>query len=223
MRTRLALQALTKLLLGLIIIGLILFLPAGDFGYRNGWVFIIVMFTPMILLGCVMLAKSPELLQKRLNAKEKMSEQRWVVKLSGLLFSATFIIAGLCYRYDWAMLPQWTMWLGVGVFLLSYVMYAEVMRENAYLSRTIEIQEGQQVIDSGLYAIVRHPMYTATILLFLSIPVILGSLISFLVMLLYIPIIAQRIRYEEQFLDKELDGYREYKKRVRYKIIPFTW
>ena len=203
--------------------GLLLFLPAGTLNYWNAWLFIAVLFGPMLVLGIVMLFRSPALLAKRLDAKEKIDEQKWVVALSGIMFVASFVVAGLNFRFSWHSLPDYLIWSGASIFLLSYLMYAEVMRENAFLSRTIEIQENQKVIDTGLYGIVRHPMYSATLLMFLSIPLILGSLISFVIMLSYIPIIAIRIRSEEQVLEDGLEGYKEYKQRVRYKVIPFVW
>ncbi len=223
MRTKLSLQALSKTIIGFLFIWLLLFLPAGTFHYWNAWIFMVVLFVPMIFLGIVMLFKSPDLLKKRLDAKEKEDEQKWVVALSGILFVAAFIVAGLNFRYSWHSLPDYVIWIAVATFLLSYLMYAEVIRENAFLSRTIEVQENQKVIDAGLYGIVRHPMYSATIILFLSIPLILGSLISFAIMLLYIPIIAIRINNEEQVLEEGLQGYKEYKQKVRYKVIPFIW
>lgn len=212
-----------KLLSGAVIVGTMLFWPAGSWDFAGGWLFMAVLFIPITILGIVMLFRAPELLRKRLANKEKEGTQRWVVALSGLMFVASFVVAGLNYRYGWHTLPQWVVWMAVAVFLLSYLMYAEVMRENAYLSRTVEVQEGQKVVDSGLYGVVRHPMYTATILLFLSMPLILGSLISFAIMLLYIPLIALRIRNEEQLLERELEGYVAYKQRVRYKVIPYIW
>ena len=201
----------------------LLFVPAGSFGYWQAWLFLGVLFVPMFCAGIVMMIKSPALLKKRLNAKEKQSEQKAVLLLSGLMFLAAFVLAGLNYRFGWFMLPKWVCIAAAGVFLLAYVLYAEVLRENVYLSRTIEVQENQKVIDTGLYGIVRHPMYMSTLLLFLAMPLVLGSVFSFAVMLLYIPIIAKRIRGEEQILEAGLDGYAAYKKRVRYKVIPFIW
>jgi protein-S-isoprenylcysteine O-methyltransferase Ste14 len=177
----------------------------------------------MFIVGVIMLAVNPELLRKRLNAKEEQQEQRAVVVLSSVLFIVAFVLAGLNWRFGWCSLPNWVIWLATGLFLASYIMYAEVLRENTYLSRTVEIQENQKVIDTGLYGIVRHPMYTASTIMFLMMPLVLGSLISFLIMLLYIPIIVKRIRNEENLLEKELVGYVEYKRRVRYKMIPFVW
>ena len=223
MRTKLAISAMGKLLSGAAIVGAMLFWPAGSWDFAGGWLFMAVLFIPISILGIVMLFRAPELLRKRLANKEKEGTQRWVVALSGLMFVASFVVAGLNYRYGWHTLTQWVVWMAVAVFLLSYLMYAEVMRENACLSRTVEVQEGQKVVDRGLYGVVRHPMYTATILLFLSMPLILGSLISFAIMLLYIPLIALRIRNEEQLLERELDGYIAYKQRVRYKVLPYIW
>ncbi len=223
MKTRLAISAATKLLSGVVLVGAMLFWPAGTWHFWHGWLFMAVLFIPISILGVVMLFCAPELLQKRLGNKEKEVSQRWVVALSGLLFIASFIVAGLNYRYGWHSLPQWTVWMAVAIFLLSYLMYAEVMRENAYLSRTVEVQEGQKVVDKGLYGVVRHPMYTATILLFLSMPLILGSIISFAIMVLYVPLIAIRIRNEERLLECELEGYTAYKQRVCYKVVPYIW
>lgn len=204
-------------------VAVMLLWPAGSWGYWNAWLLMGVLFIPILILGIVMLIHSPELLRKRLEGKEKEKQQRWVVALSGVMFVASFVVAGFNFRFAWATLPDWVTWIGVAIFLLSYLLYAEVMRENAYLSRTIEIQQGQRVIDTGLYSIVRHPMYSATILMFLSIPLILSSIISFVIMLVYIPIIAIRIKNEERILEDGLRGYKEYKQRVKYKIIPFVW
>lgn len=212
-----------KLLMGLVLVGLLIFLPAGTMHFFNGWLLVAVLFVPMLIAGVVMALRSPELLKKRLNAKEKEDEQKSVVAMSGILFVTTFVVAGLNYRYGWVVMPSWTVWSAVVLFLLSYAMYAEVMRENAYLSRTIEVQEGQRVIDTGLYGIVRHPMYTATILLFLSMPLVLGSLPSFVIMLVYIPLIVKRIRNEENVLREGLDGYDEYCRKVRFRLLPYVW
>ena len=216
-------QAISKYLLGVILVGAILFLPAWSFCYWNAWLFMGILFVPMFIAGIIMLGKNPELLQKRLDAKEKEAEQKSVVALSGLMFLAAFIVAGLDWRFGWTNMPTWVVWVATGLFLLSYLLYAEVLRENTYLSRTIEVQEDQKVIDTGLYGIVRHPMYMATLVLFLSMPLVLGSLYSFLIMLVYIPIIAKRIRNEEQVLEEGLPGYKEYKQKVKYKVIPFIW
>jgi len=223
MTAKLFIQALTKFLAGLLIVGLLLFLPAGTFAYWQAWLFIGILFVPMFIAGIWLMWKQPELLSKRLSAKEEQNEQKWVVALSGLLFIAMFIVAGLNFRYGWFLMPDWTTYAAAGLFLLGYVLYAEVMRENVWLSRTVEVQENQQVIDTGLYGIVRHPMYSATLLLFLSMPLVLGSPWAFAVMLLYVPVIALRIRNEEQVLERDLKGYTEYKQRVRYKVIPFIW
>ena len=223
MNKKLFLEAITKFILGVLIICLLLFIPAGTIRYFNGWLFIILLFIPMFITGIVMMIKSPNLLKSRLNAKEKESDQKEVVKLSGLMFLIGFIIAGLNYRYNWIQLSNIVVIIGSIIFILSYVLYAEVLRENAYLSRTIEVQKDQKVIDTGLYGIVRHPMYFATIFLFLSIPLILGSLISFVIFLVYPFIIVKRIKNEEKVLEKELKGYKEYKKKVKYKMIPFVW
>lgn len=216
-------QALAKFLSGLLIVGLLLFLPAGTFVYWQAWLLIGILFIPMFIAGLIMMKKSPDLLRKRLNAKEEESEQKAVIALSGVMFLAAFIVAGLNFRFGWIVLPAWVSFAAAFVFLLAYALYAEVLRENVWLSRTVEVQENQKVIDTGLYGVVRHPMYMSTFLLFLSMPLVLGSVISFVIMLLYIPIIAKRIRNEEKVLEDGLEGYAEYKKRVRYKVIPFVW
>lgn len=216
-------QALIKLFAGILLLGLLIFLPAGSLNYWQGWLLMGVLFVPMFIAGIVMLAKNPELLRKRLNAKEKESEQRTVVALSGLLFIISFVTAGLNWKYDWWLVPDWAVWAAAAIFVLSYVLYAEVLRENEYLSRTIEVQEGQKVIDTGLYGVVRHPMYMATIIMFLSMPLVLGSPISFIIMLGYIPVIAKRIKNEEKVLAAGLDGYKDYMTRVKYKVIPYIW
>jgi protein-S-isoprenylcysteine O-methyltransferase Ste14 len=223
MMAKLFVQAIGKFLFGLILIGLLLFLPAWSLKYWNGWLFLGILFVPMFIAGIVMMFKNPELLKKRLNAKEEEQEQKTVIALSGLMFLAAFIVAGLNFRFQWIVLPAWAVWIGVGVFLAAYLMYAEVLRENTYLSRTVEVQENQKVIDTGLYGIVRHPMYSATLFLFLSMGIVLGSPISVAILLLYIPIIALRMKNEEQVLEKGLDGYKAYKTRVKYKVIPFIW
>lgn len=216
-------QALIKFLLGLIIIGLLLFIPAGSFKYWNGWLFMALLFIPMFIAGIVLMIKNPELLRKRLNAKENEDEQKQVILFSGLMFISGFIIAGLNYRYNWIVTPNIIVTISSILFVIAYILYAEVLRENTYLSRIIEVQENQKVIDTGLYGIVRHPMYAVTILLFLAIPLILGSIISFVIFLIYPIIIAKRIKNEEDVLEKDLKGYLEYKKKVKYKIIPFIW
>ena len=216
-------QSLIKFLSGVIIVGTLIFLPAGSFSYWQGWLLMGVLFVPMLVAGVVLMARNPDLLRKRLDAKEKESEQKTVVALSGLLFIATFITAGLNWRLGWLVMPDYAVWTAVVVFMGAYLLYAEVLRENTYLSRTIEVQEGQKVIDTGLYGIVRHPMYLATTILFLAMPLVLGSPVSLVIMLGYIPVIAKRIRNEEAVLEEGLEGYKEYKQRVKYKVIPFVW
>ena len=223
MDTKLFTQALTKFSLGVIIIGLLLFVPAGSLRYWQGWLLMGILFVPMFAAGFVLMTKNPELLRKRLNAKEEEKEQKTVVALSGVLFFAAFVVAGLNWRFQWCVLPNWAVWIAAALFLACYLLYAEVLRENTYLSRTIEVQENQKVIDTGLYGIVRHPMYMATTLLFLMIPLVLASPLSFLILLLYLPLIAKRIRNEESVLEKGLEGYKDYKQRVKYRIIPFIW
>ena len=216
-------RALTKFLFGVIILGVLLFLPAWSFRYWQGWLLMVILFVPMGVVGVVMMAKNPELLRKRLNAKEKETEQKAVVAMSTLLFIAAFVLAGLNWRFGWCQLPEWLVWAAALLFLASYLLYAEVMRENTFLSRTIEVQEGQKVFDTGLYGIVRHPMYTATTVMFLTMPLVLGSPFSFLIMLGYLPVIAKRISNEEAVLDDGLEGYKDYKKKVKYKMIPYLW
>ena len=223
MDAKLFFQALTKFLLGVVIFGLIIFLPAGSFHYWQGWLLMGVLFVPMFLAGLLLMMKTPELLRKRLKAKEEEKEQKSIVALSGVMFVASFVVAGLNWRFQWLVLPEWAVWLAATLFIFGYVMYGIVLRENTYLSRTIEVQEDQKVIDTGLYGIVRHPMYTATIILFFAMPLVLASPLPFLIMLLYIPIIAKRIRNEETVLEQGLEGYVEYKQRVKYKIIPYIW
>ncbi len=219
----LLIKALTKFLLGVIVLGLLLFLPAGSLHYWQGWLLMGILFVPMAVVGIVMMAKNPELLRKRLNAKEKEAEQKNVVAMSSMLFVTAFVLAGLNWRFCWWVLPNWMVWMAAGLFIASYLLYVEVMRENTYLSRTVEVQDNQEVIDTGLYGIVRHPMYMATTVMFLTMPLVLGSPISFLIMLGYIPVIAKRIANEEEVLEKGLEGYQNYKKKVRYKMIPFLW
>jgi len=223
MTAKLFIQAITKFILGVLLVGALIFLPAGTFAFMNGWILMGILFVPMFLAGLVMMAKNPELLKKRLDAKEKQREQNIVIKLSGLMFLAGFIVAGLNYRFAWHILPLWVSSAAAVVFLIAYLLYAEVLRENTYLSRTIEVQENQKVIDTGLYGIVRHPMYSVTLLLFLAMPLVLGSLLSFVIFLAYPFIIAVRIRGEEKFLTEELEGYKEYKEKVKYRLIPFIW
>ena len=223
MTAKLFFQAIAKFMAGVVLVGLPIFLSAGTFSFFNGWLLMGILFVPMFLAGIVMMLKNPELLQKRLNAKEKQEEQSVVIKLSGLMFLCGFIISGLGFRFSWYILPRNVVLVFAVLFLLAYILYAEVLRENTYLSRTIEVQENQKVIDTGLYGIVRHPMYSATLLLFLSMPLVLGSVYSFLIFLAYPFIIAKRIKGEEEFLEKELAGYREYKQKVKYRLIPFIW
>lgn len=216
-------QALIKFFAGLILVGFLLFLPAWTIRYPQGWLLIIILFVPMFIAGLIMMKKNPELLKKRLQAKEEESEQRTVIFLSGIMFLAAFISAGLSFRFHFLMLPWAVSIFGAILFLAAYALYAEVLRENTFLSRTIEVQEDQKVIDTGLYGIVRHPMYMATVLLFLSMPLVLGSVISFVIMLAYIPIIVKRIRNEEEVLTEGLPGYAEYMEKVKYRLLPFIW
>ena len=223
MKIDLFLQAITKFLLGVVLLDALLFISAGSFHYWQGWLLMGILFVPMFIAGIILMVKNPDLLQKRLNAKEKEAEQKSVVALSGLLFIAAFVTAGLNWRLGWWLLPNWAVWSAAGIFLVSYLLYAEVLRENTYLSRTIEVQENQKVIDTGLYAIVRHPMYMATTILFLAMPLVLASPISFIIMLGYLPVIAKRIKNEESVLSQGLPGYKAYKQRVRYRLLPFIW
>ena len=223
MTKELFVKTLTRFLAGVLLVGTLVFLPAGTVNFFGGWLLMGVLFVPMTLLGVVLMVRSPELLEKRLRSKEGRGEQGLVVKLSGLMFLVGFIVAGLDCRFGWSELPRWVNWLGAGLFLLSYLLYGEVMRENAYLSRTVEVQQGQKVVDTGLYGIVRHPMYAATVLMFCSMPLILGSLPAFEIFLLYPFLLVVRIRDEEELLVQELEGYRDYQKKVRYKMIPFIW
>ncbi len=212
-----------KFISGLVTIMLLIFVPAGTLHYTNGWILTVILFTPMLIMGIVMSVKNPKLLEKRLNAKEKDSKQKNIIRFSGIIFLVGFIVAGLNYRFKWLIIPQWIIITSSIVFLLSYLMYAEVIRENAYLSRTVEVQENQKIIDTGLYGIIRHPMYTATIIMFLSIPLVLGSVHSFIIFLLYPVIIVMRLSNEEKFLENNLDGYSQYKNKVKYRLIPFIW
>ncbi|MBR1883976.1 MAG: isoprenylcysteine carboxylmethyltransferase family protein [Clostridia bacterium] len=223
MDIKLFFSAILKFLTGLIIVALLLFIPANSFEYWNAWLFMGLLFVPMFIAGIILMIKNPELLKKRLNAKEKENEQRRVVIFSGLMFIAGFIVAGLNFRYSFITLPNTVVNVSSVIFLLAYILYAEVLRENSYLSRTIYVQDNQTVVDKGMYAVVRHPMYATTILLFLTIPLILGSIISFVIFLAYPIIISKRIKNEEEVLERDLDGYAEYKKKVRYKVIPFIW
>ena len=223
MTKKLFIQAIAKFLLGVILVGVFVFWPAGTLSYFQGWLFMGILFVPMFAAGIVMMFKNPELLKKRLNAKEKEAEQDLVVKLSVLMFLIGFVAAGLNYRFDWYVLPSGVSVGAAVVFLIAYALYAEVLRENTYLARTIEVQENQTVVDTGLYGIVRHPMYAVTLLLFLTMPLILGSLISFIIFLVYPLIIAKRIKNEEMVLERDLAGYSEYKTKVKYRMIPFIW
>ena len=223
MNIKLFIQAIIKYVFGVLTVGGLLFIPAKSFEYWNGWLFMGLLFIPMFIVGIILMIKNPELLSKRLNAQEQESEQKWVLLFSGLMFIVGFIVAGLNYKYRWIEMPNMVIVISSILFIIAYILYAEVLRENTYLSRTIEVQENQKVIDTGLYGIVRHPMYAATIVLFLSIPLILGSIISFIIFLIYPIIIGKRIKNEEEVLEKDLKGYTEYKKKVKYKVIPFIW
>mgnify|MGYP003326384705 CR=1 FL=1 len=223
MNIRLFFQAIIKFILGVLLIGLLLFIPAKTITYWNGWLLMGLLFVPMFIAGIVLMIKNPELLRKRLNTKETENEQKQVIVFSGLMFILGFIIAGLNYKYNWIVIPNIVVIISSIIFILAYILYAEVLRENTYLSRTIEVQENQKVVDTGMYGIVRHPMYAVTILLFLTMPLILGSIISFIIFLIYPFIIGKRIKNEEEVLEKDLKGYTEYKKKVKYKLIPFIW
>ncbi len=223
MDTKLFSKALTKFGFGLIIVFLLLFIPAGSLYYLNGWLFIALLFIPMFIAGIIMFTKSPELLKRRLNAKEEEAEQKIVILISGIMFLLAFVLAGLNFRFGWFHLPTMVIIIASIIFLISYIMYSEVLRENMYLSRTVEVSENQKVVDTGLYGLVRHPMYTSTIFLFLSMPLILDSIFSFIIMLIYPIIIIFRIKNEEKVLEQELEGYKEYKEKVKYKIMPFIW
>ena len=223
MNRHLFIRAIMKFASGLLLVMLLLFVPAGTVHYIRGWILIGILFVPMFLAGLVMLWKNPELLRKRLQADETEPEQRMVIALSGVMFLGAFIAAGLCRRFDFLMLPYPVSLVAAGVFLGAYALYGEVLRENTFLSRTVEVQEDQQVIDTGLYGIVRHPMYAATVLLFLAMPLVLGSLISFVIMLFYLPIIVKRIRNEEQVLKEGLPGYEAYMSKVPFRLVPFLW
>lgn len=220
---KLLLEALTKFACGLLLVGLLIFLPAGTFGYTYGWLFVGLLFIPMLIAGFVMFRKSPEFLKKRLDAKEKQGKQKGVVALSGLMFTAGFVVAGLDFRFSWSAVPTWVVIVASVLFLIAYALYAEVMRENAYLSRAIKVEQGQTVVDTGLYGIVRHPMYAVTILLFLMIPLVLSSWYALIAFAFYPAVIVVRLKDEEELLTKELLGYAEYKQKVKYRIIPFVW
>ena len=223
MKIRLFFQALIKFLFGALIVGLLIFLSAGTIEFWNGWLFIGLLFIPMFIAGIIMFFKSPALLRRRLNAKEESEEQKQVILYSGLMFILGFVLAGLNYRFEWIILPNAIIIIASIIFLVSYILYGEVLRENEFLSRTIEVQENQRVVDTGLYGIVRHPMYVVTIFLFLSMPLVLGSIISFIIFWIYPAIIIKRIKNEEKFLEKNLQGYTEYKQKVKYRLIPFVW
>ena len=223
MNAKLFFQGIAKFFFGLILMALLLFLPAGSLYFWQGWILLGILFIPMFVAGLILMKKNPELLKKRLNAKEEEKEQKVVILLSGIMFLAAFIVAGLNFRFGWIVMPMWVTYVSVAVFLIAYALYAEVLRENEYLSRTIEVQKDQKVVDTGLYGVVRHPMYMTTLLLFLAMPMVLGSVISFAIMLVYIPIIVMRIRNEEKVLAKGLPGYEEYMKKIKYRLIPFIW
>lgn len=223
MDIKLFFQAIVKFVLGFLITGILLFVPANTIYYWNGWLFMGLLFIPMFIAGIILMIKNPELLRKRLKAKEKENAQKKVIAFSGLMFVFGFIVAGLNYKYKWLAIPNIIIIISSIVFIIAYILYAEVLRENTYLSRIIEVQENQKVIDTGLYGIVRHPMYAVTILLFLSMPLILGSIFSFIIFLMYPFIIAKRVKNEEEILEKDLVGYSEYKKKVKYRILPFVW
>lgn len=220
---KLLLQAIAKYLAGLAMMGLVLFLPAGTLCYPNGWLFCGLLFLPMLLLGIVLFLKAPRLLEKRLQARETQAEQKQVITLSLLLFVGGFAAAGLDFRFGWSVVPTWMVISASILLLVSYGLYGEVMRENAWLSRSVEIQDGQQVVDTGLYGVVRHPMYAVTTLQFLSMPLVLGSWVSFCLFLIYPVLLVKRIRNEEALLESGLPGYRDYQKKVRYRMIPFLW
>ena len=223
MNIKLFLQALIKYVLGVVIVGILLFFSANSFEYWNGWLFMGLLFIPMFIVGIILMIKNPELLKKRLNAREQESEQKWVILFSSLMFLSGFITAGLNYKYKWIELPNIVTIISSILFIVAYILYAEVLRENTYLSRTIEVQNNQKVIDTGLYGIVRHPMYAITILLFLTMPLVLGSIVSFLIFLIYPILILKRIKNEEVVLERDLKGYAEYKKKVKYRLVPFIW
>ena len=223
MNKKLFANAIVKFLSGIVLVALPLFLSAGSFGYWNAWLLIGILFIPMFIAGIILMKKNPYLLEKRLDVKEKQSQQKTVIALSSIMFLSGFIVAGLDFRFQWIKIPEWTAIIGAVIFLIAYGLYAEVLRENTYLSRTIEVQENQKVIDTGLYGIVRHPMYAVTVILFLSMPIVLGSLIAFIIFLTYPFIIAGRIKNEEKVLEEGLAGYKEYKQKVKYRLIPFIW
>ena len=223
MTKKLFLEAIVKYLSGVILVGLFIFLPAGTIRYFNGWLFMVILFVPMFIAGIVMMIKNPKLLKERLDSKEKQKEQKLIIKLSGLMFIMGFVLAGLDFRYSWSGLPQWVIYVSSIIFVLAYLMYAEVLRENTHLSRTIKVDSNQKIVDTGLYGIIRHPQYSSSVILFLAMPLVLGSLVSLFVFLIYPVLIVARILNEEKVLENELDGYKEYKKKVKYRLIPFIW
>jgi protein-S-isoprenylcysteine O-methyltransferase Ste14 len=223
MDSKLFIQAIVKYLVGLLLFSALLFIPAGTVNYWNGWLLMGILFVPILLVGIFLAIKNPVLLRKRLNSKEEQSEQKSVLIVGSLMFLSGFIVAGLDFRYQWLAIDPWVVVVATIVFIMGYLIYVEVLRENTYLSRTIEIQENQQVVSTGLYGIVRHPMYTATLVLFLSMPLVLGSFFSFLIFLIYPVLIAKRIRNEEIVLERSLEGYSKYKEQVKYRLIPFIW
>ena len=220
---KLLMEALMKFVCGLLMVGVLIFLPAGTLGYTYGWLLMGLLFIPMLIAGFVMLAKSPKFLKKRLDAKEKQGTQKGVVAVSGLMFVAGFVVAGLDFRFGWSNMPSWVVVTASVLFLIAYALYAEVMRENAYLSRTIKVEQGQTVVDTGMYSVVRHPMYAVTILLFLMIPLVLGSWYALIAFAFYPAVIVVRLKDEEDLLTRELPGYDAYKQKVKYRIIPFIW
>ena len=223
MDTKLFLKAIVRYIFGVLLVGILLFIPAGTFNYWNAWLFMGILFIPMFIAGIILMIKNPMLLKSRLDVKENENEQKQVIIYSGLMFLVGFILAGLNFRYSWIILPNIVVIISSVLFILSYILYAEVLRENTYLSRTIKVQKNQKIVDTGLYGIVRHPMYSITLILFLTMPLILGSIISFIIFLIYPFIISKRIKNEEKVLEKELKGYEEYKKKVKYRLIPFIW
>ena len=223
MNKKLFFKAIIRYILGVVLVSVLLFVPAGTLKFWNAWLFMGMLFIPMFIAGIILMFKNPMLLKSRLDVKEQEQEQKYVILYSGLMFLFGFIIAGLNYRFSWIKIPNIIVIISSIIFLISYILYAEVLRENTYLSRTIKVQKDQKVVDTGFYGIVRHPMYTITIILFLTIPLMLGSIISFIIFLIYPFIISKRISNEEKVLEKELIGYIEYKKKVKYKLIPFIW
>ena len=222
MTLKLFFEAIIKFVLGVVIVGLLIFL-SGSFSYTQGWIFMGLLFIPMFIVGLILMIKNPELLKRRLNNKEKETEQKIYILLSGIMFISGFIIAGLNYRYEWIVLPKIVTWIGCIIFIISYIIYGVILKENSYLLRTIEVEKEQKLVDTGLYGIIRHPMYAITLFLFLSIPLILGSIISFIIFLIYPFIIVRRIKNEEKVLEKDLKGYKKYEKKVKYRLIPFIW